>query len=341
MAITGPVQIDCPIHKNLSFMYYCQKCGVNLCQLCLSMHKAHEKIVYIKEFTINEENKIRTKITNAYTSINKLTLFDEIKTNCINRLLKQINELETSYEELIRNNNKILKIIEDLINSYNRCKPNYYIVSNLLNNTNFTISTFPDNLEDNYENILNFFKTFSIIKMNKTKRALNIKLTKEFHTHQNIHSILKIDNNTIALCGNDKNKIYIFNVKSGKYPVKLIGHNDTIWSMTLLSPNKIASCSSDKSIIIWLNYKLDFKIENAHNDIILKVITLTENRFASSSQDATIKIWKSTSPYELLATLIGHRASIPSLLMLNNNNNNLLSCSGEKEKQLRLWDLTV
>ena len=111
--------------------------------------------------------------------------------------------------------------------------------------------------------------------------------------------------------------------------------------MTMLSPNKIASCSSGKSIIIWLNYKLDFKIENAHNDIILKVITLTENRFASSSQDATIKIWKSTSPYELLATLIGHRASIPSLLMLNNNNNNLLSCSGEKEKQLRLWDLTV
>ena len=77
--------------------------------------------------------------------------------------------------------------------------------------------------------------------MNKIKRALNIKLTKECHTQQNIHSILKIDNNTIALCGNDKNKIYIFNVKSWKYPVKLIGHNDTIWSMTLLSPNKIAS----------------------------------------------------------------------------------------------------
>ena len=340
-AISGYVQIDCPIHKNISFMYYCPKCGVNLCQLCLSKHKSHEKIVYIKEFTINEEDKIRTKIANAYNSINKLTLFSDIKTNCINRLLKQINELETSYEEFISNNNKILKIIEDLINSYNRCKPNYYIVSNLLKNANFTISTFPDNLEKNYENILHFFKTFSIIKMNKTKRALNIKLKKELTTNQNIHSILKIDNNTIALCGNDNNIIYIINLKTEQYHAKLIGHNDTIWSMTLLSPNKIASCSSDKSIIIWLNYKLDYKIENAHNEMILNVITLTENRFASSSQDATIKIWKSTAPYELLSTLIGHRESIPSLLMLNNKSNNLLSCSGEKEKQLRLWDLTT
>ena len=128
-----------------------------------------------------------------------------------------------------------------------------------------------------------------------------------------------------------KNEIQLSNF----YNIKTINvHSNKINSLILLNDNRIASCSSDKTIRIFnpsnnyhcdetiteriysfdLIYQLEdgtlvsctsepsihignFTIEKPHTITISKVISLPNNRMASSSYDKTIKIWKSAPPY--------------------------------------------
>ena len=53
-----------------------------------------------------------------------------------------------------------------------------------------------------------------------------------------------------------------------------------------------------------------------HIDWINKIISLPKNRIASCSTDKTIKIWKSDYPYSNIAVLFGHKEKVISLLYI-------------------------
>ena len=75
----------------------------------------------------------------------------------------------------------------------------------------------------------------------------------------------------------------------------------------------IVSCSLDESITL-----KHYIIKGAHNNKISKVITLPNNRIASCSYDRTIIIWKSNPPYcnVRIKVLKGHSDSVNSLLYI-------------------------
>lgn len=325
--------LDCTKHNNQSFKYYCSQCKINICYKCLPDHKEHKGLLKIKEFTISER-KLQKKLTHAFNTLKILDSYKKIKNDMINDLVRQINSLETAYDECIKNNNIIVNIIEQLINSYNREKPNFFTISNLKANSEINLIKLPNVLKYDCKEAIQFFRSFSIL--NKTKGPLEFKEINHFKVDNLITSCLLIDDNHLAVCG-EKNIIEIYNLKSNQIETILGGHQKSIWSLAILSQDKMVSCSSDKSIIIWNKNEKGEIIHNAHSNIILKVIALTGKRFASSSLDYLIKIWKDYKPYNLIATLKGHFDAIPSLLQLKDNK--LVSCSGRNEMELRVWDL--
>ena len=330
------IELDCFEHNHRPFMYYCNQCNQNICEKCLPKHKNHTNLLHIHRFTLIEEEKMRNKFNNAYNSIEMLDYYQIKKNEIIKSLLVKINEIEAAYQECISNNKIIYSIIEQLIESYNREKPNFFTVTNLracydMNPTKLLKNT----IGDDCNNTIQFFRTFSIIN-NESKDYLKFKEIKKYNANNLILSLLLVDDNHLAICGRNK-YIDIINLITFQVETQLSGHTGVIWSMALLNKSVIISCSSDKSIIIW--NKNPHIIKKAHEDKILKVIVLTNHRFASSSSDLTIKIWKDCHPYELIATLTGHCDVVPSMMQLTDVNNILLSCSGRIEMALKIWDI--
>ena len=330
------IEIDCSEHNHRSFMYYCNQCKQNICEKCLQQHKNHKYLLQIHKYTLFEEEKMRNKLNNAYNSIEMLDFYQAKKNEIIQSLLLKINEIEAAYEECITNNKIIYSIIEQLIESYNREKPNFLTVTNLracydMNPTKL----FKNTIDNDCNNAIHFFRSFSIMN-NNPKDYLKIKEIKKYNAKNLILSLLLVDDNHLAVCGNNK-YIDIINLTTFQVETQLSGHTAEIWSMALLNQSTIISCSSDKSIIIW--NKNPHIIKNAHENKVLKVIVLTNHRFASSSSDCTIKIWKDNSPYNLISTLTGHTDAVPSILQLTDVNNILVSCSGRIEMILKIWDI--
>ena len=159
-------------------------------------------------------------------------------------------------------------------------------------------------------------------------------------------------NDTIEL-NQKENKSNCIRV-SGIEIIKTINsYNNVIKSLLLLNDKRIASCSNNKSIMIFdpyddyqhaqlLNrhsnnsiclleddtivscsvertiYIGDYTIPSAHDEAINKVIALPNNRIATCSDDQTIKIWNSNKPYSdtPIKILIGHTNKVNSLLYI-------------------------
>ena len=72
----------------------------------------------------------------------------------------------------------------------------------------------------------------------------------------------------------------------------LFGHTDSVNDLIFLGNDKLASCSSDKTIKIWdMNKKQSIFTNTEHTGAVLSLCSLNNSDFASSSQDKTIKIW--------------------------------------------------
>ena len=157
-------------------------------------------------------------------------------------------------------------------------------------------------------------------------------------------------------------------------------HTTKVNSFLLLSVGRVASCSDDCSIRIYIPSK-DFHCEqvlwrypygiysiceaddgtivsctretitigentlkNPHDNSIFKVISLPNNRIASCSLDNTIKIWKINKSYSKkpIRVLEGHGEWVTSLLYVKERD---IMISGSFDKThrgtLRLWDMSI
>ena len=121
---------------------------------------------------------------------------------------------------------------------------------------------------------------------------------------------------------------------SNDYTCEKVIHRHSQGITSICELDNGTTCSFDKAIIIG-----DYIINNAHNDIINKVISLPNNRMASCSNDKTIKIWKSAPPYSdtPLKVLEGHKEYVISILYIKERD---IMISGGKET-LRFWNMTT
>ena len=140
----------------------------------------------------------------------------------------------------------------------------------------------------------------------------DLKCEKTINDHTLIvNSLIRLRDNRIASCSDDKT-IRIYNPSNDFCCEKVITRNSyDIKSFCQLENGTFASASIDGSIIFE-----DYKINKAHTDWINKIISLPKNRIASCSTDKTIKIWKIDYPYSNIAVLFGHKEKVISLLYI-------------------------
>ena len=107
-------------------------------------------------------------------------------------------------------------------------------------------------------------------------------------------------------------------------------HSDSIMNSTTLIDGRFATCSADKSIIIYDNktFKPDLIIKE-HNNIVNDLLQLSNGMLASCSDDNTIKIFDiKNNDYKVLQTLTYHKGGVIKIIELTNKKN-LISCSDD------------
>lgn len=316
----------------------------------------YEKTINIKEY-VNEYGDLRREndpffakkieIKKGYEHIN--SYFKSIKDYHTTKLLSQIKEIESSYENSYNKNKSILTLLELLIQNYDGSE----VMKHNILNTKLTI--YNCNYSNNLNEVIKYFNEFTIkedrkgylnndirkestfmLKSSKEKSIYDIKAFRIIKdTTKSINSLILLRDRKIASASVD-NSLRIYNPYNYYHCDKEVQrHTQNILSICELEDGTIASCSSDKSIMIG-----DYLILNAHDNEIQKIITLSNNRFASCSRDNKIKIWKGTPPYNStpIKVLEGHTNYIISILYVKEKD---LLVSASTDKTLRLWSIST
>ena len=128
-----------------------------------------------------------------------------------------------------------------------------------------------------------------------------------------------------------------FDIKVKK-PIHIIqAHEEYVSCATVLNDGRLATCSGDKSIIIYNKEKFNPElIINEHYGYVRYILKLSSGRLASCSDDKTIKIFnifekiqEGIKNYEILQELKAHNDSIYKIIELENQK--LVSCSDDQK----------
>ena len=227
------------LEHNQSFSHYCKNCNKNICLLCLNNHQQHN-IILLSQIFINDD--YLQIIKNKENDIFKIK---NIKNEIIEELKKQIKLIENIYLKYEKNMNLLSCLINNLMNTY--------IYEKKLNNYNYEII---ENLK-----LIEKIK-FPIIDFGNCKNIYE--KSEKFISFYNIKEDNKInDNNKI------KENIKKFNILNNKISNTLNYHKDYVNQIILLKDGRIASSSSDNSIIIYNkeDYSIQLQIKNLNRDV--------------------------------------------------------------------------
>ena len=211
-----------------------------------------------------------------------------------------------------------------------KCGCNIYnnkIINNIIkynNNINNLLLEIKKQIEDindinqiaNKKRVINFIINDIINENNKIKAEIQYNLNNDLKEFD-----CKMENNDNIYNNFDiklKNPIHILN-----------DHKETISCAIVLKDGRFATCSKDKSIIIYNNktYKPDLIIKE-HNDYVRYLLQLSNGMLASCSDDKTIKIFNiKYNNYDIFQTLNNHADCVNKIIEINNNN--LFSCSDD------------
>ena len=178
----------------------------------------------------------------------------------------------------------------------------------------------------NLDNIINNKPLRFNINNNNNNNNSNKLLIKKLKYNKNNNNKLNSDsdNDDInddllpkhLISGSRDKTIMIWNIKTGKLIFKLIGHDNWITSLTLMSNGMfLFSSSDDKSIIIWdLNKKKEyFKINNAHDGFVSCLDWHpTQCLLVSGSNKNDVKIWHHNNLHETTSNKSSNNNNINS-----------------------------
>ena len=356
--------------------YYCNKC--NYIPLIKIIHKNNEIKVFssckcnkqyeniesflknryrnnvtkidtiIKESPNNSHNQIefdKSKLDSIIDKFNKekLKIIEEginIKNQLIDIFTKKIKDVNEMFLKYNERNNKIIIIIEQLIQSYELMKDNKSNILNILNNCqikeNIKVNYFQryKDLESLTKEIENYFKDKYIISNLDT--SMSLENIHSYYSSNRIKNIIELNNDLCAYCSDINNKISLIDFsKIEKVIYTFKAHTKNIEYITKSNMNNIISFGNDKKIKIWpiidenylarikekninldnckkitfkekemeinLNPIFEYNLEKEEN--IMKVLNLKENKFLLSFKDNLFLLFNySINNIELIQT---------------------------------------
>ena len=100
-------------------------------------------LVYVSEIDElkNENKKIEKELKNINKEVKNIRAtivnYANLKDNCIKLLKEQIKTIQFAYEQSYNINNEILQLAHIMVDNYVPSCQNYYVMTNLINNTSF------------------------------------------------------------------------------------------------------------------------------------------------------------------------------------------------------------
>ena len=179
-------------------------------------------------------------ISNNLKKANKLLTinFKNYKNELINEYIKQINRIESAYEESYKNNMNILIFIQTLIDNYDE---SVEMKNSILNNC-IKIEQCKHNMKI-YE-LINYYNEYNIVESVKIEDVKNIKTITE-HTDF-VYPLIHLKDGRLASCSGDRT-IRIYVSSKDYYCEQVIGrHSKSIRSICQLDDGIIVSGSDDK-----------------------------------------------------------------------------------------------
>ena len=346
----------CSLHPDKGYKYYCKSCRMNYCELSLSKHSKHD-IVKLDDL-MNEEKykKYYELLRQANIIVKKIS--NEIKTSLVNSLTEQalllnnyIKNIEESYSNYSRVNNRLLGILQVLYEMYNKSKEHtcYQLIRNMLSNSNYNFqiplinqqNSSSEFLIGKASHLIKYFTSSTIIDISQTKKKKELSLIGSIYLDKISNFIYITSDNKIASFSQSTHLLSIYNPFTLSLEKNISGI-DPFTSIILPIDNaRIASIYQlGKDIKLWKisedGTKYDkIAIYAGHQQNINKIIKLQFpiNTIASCSVDRTIKIWSTDPPYDCLYTYEGHTNIIYSIVETISG----LLVSGSIDKTIRFW----
>ena len=332
--------INIQIQKNNSVDTYEANYSLNYLQkynLFKSCNTIQVAIKLISDFIQGEniqiqENKTNLKFFIGFLSLNveltlnkKIIIPIEAPEKLMNEI-KKIQEENKFFKDSFQEINKKIELIEienkklnqgfELIQKENK-KLNQKI--ELIEKQNEEFKKKNEIKECEKEN-----KIIEVYHKNENKiKLINLQNINSIQPHNNhIYSISSFPSGNIISVSKD-NSIKIYDIHFNILQNIINAHDDAIGYIEVKDENNFMTCSSDKSIKLWIKKGNKFIINkilnNCHEQLIVKVIYL-DNNIISCSWDNTIKFWIENNNSYNNTIILTFFNKICSILYLNDKN---------------------
>ena len=195
-----------------------------------------------------------------------------IKNKLIDILNKRIDEINRVYQKYSNKNNKIILILEQLVQSYELLKDNKSNIINILNNCrlkeNKKIDYFQKckDLEILTKEIENFFCNKYIISNLDT--SMSFENLKSYYSVNKIKNLIELNDNICAFCSEINNKISLIDLKGFQKEIfSFKAYNGNVEYIMKSEQNNIISYGNDNTIKIWPNVDRNFLSKLKDNNI--------------------------------------------------------------------------
>ena len=264
---------------------------------CKCGHEAAKKISdYLKDvkdvqcnsnIDTKEIEELQNKIMKAHNHI--CDHFSRVKCNTIERLRKEIENVQKAYEDSYNINSDILNLLNTIIVNYDGSEVMH---ENIIKNGDINIVEAEDK-KYGYE----YFQNYRVIKT----KEITIKEFQKINTINvdiTVTDLVLLKDGRIAACC--QGKIKVFDPKNN-YNLDIEAKVEWCTSDGLCQVDSGLIVTSGKGNIHLFSLtkdsaKSEFVIEEASCDIN-KILSLPNNQFASCSKDSTVKIWSADQPF--------------------------------------------
>jgi len=195
-----------------------------------------------------------------------------IKNKLIDIFNKKINEINQMYQKYSDKNNKIILILEQLVQSYELLKDNKSNIINILNNCklkeNKKINYFQKykDLETLTKDIENYFCNKYIISNLDT--SVSFENLKSYYSPNKIKNLIEFNDNICAYCSEMNNKISLIDFKEFQNEIfSFKAHNTNVEYVIKSDKNNIISYGNDNNIKIWQNIDRIFLSKLKENNV--------------------------------------------------------------------------
>ena len=135
--------------------------------ICKIEHTGHHVISLNSYITEEKMEHIKDNLVQANNYLNGY--YANLKDNCIKLLKEQIKRIQFAYEQSYNINNEILQLAHIMVDNYVPSCQNYYVMTNLINNTSFKFAKCEEldkkySLnQNNINTLIKFFQTNVIV----------------------------------------------------------------------------------------------------------------------------------------------------------------------------------